>query len=462
MPIKKLTWQLTWRNTRANDLIPLVLSTVIHTTLILVLAMCVSFDRVTSPSILQASFEAGEDGSLEDFQTTIFGAHLVESEELSAPLGPEGEVLSLDLLAMRETNLETPSLTKVSRPSLTRNTKAKNRPKQVHQIYASSNSPSLDQKSFRFGGKGSPGSRNIGLGPTSTLEVIVPGLDPLGSSVLSQANNLSLTGGAMMVSTAKPDPSLDNVALRFEYQASYTDGSRLVVNAGKQRVTLPLYDWELQPLAKFVDSGHHGAVSIHMFGNREKVSLDAAFEHTLLGLRFIQADMMPRGIIMSQEYLPQDEHGIILGPGELDRLSTDEEVALSVRELKPLMERARNGAPYSVLTDAKVPFTFSIEGNELVVSGSPYFFFWEPANKGNQVVPRKALNDALKKAWPQIKQANPLVIESMERSFRTVALFRFQKKNSPENWNEWMRQLSTVSLTQVPTPSMLSSSQARE
>ncbi len=454
MPIQKLTW----RDTRANDLLPLFLSTVIHTTLILVLAMCVSVDRVTNSSILEASFEAREDGFLEDCNTTIFGSHLVEveSEEQSAPFGPERDMLSLDLIAVSESHFDMPILIKVSRQSLTANTKVKNHTRPVHQVYASSNSPTLDQSSFRFGGRSSPGSRNIGFGPKSTLEVIVPGLDPLGSSVLSQANNLSLTGGAMMVSTAKPDPSLDNIALRFEYQATQMDGGRLVVNAGKQRTTLSLYDWELQPLAKFVDSGHHGAVSIYMFGNHEKVSLDAAFEQTLLGLRFIQADLMPRGIIMSQEYLPQDEHGIILGPGELERLSTDEEVALSVRELKPLMERTRNGAPFSVLTDAKVPFTFSIEGNELVVSGSPYFFFWEPANKGNQVVPKKALNDALKKAWPQIKLANPLVIESMERSFRTVALFRFQKKSSPENWNELMRQLRTVSLVQVPTPTLLS------
>jgi hypothetical protein len=64
---------------------------------------------------------------------------------------------------------------------------------------------------------------------------------------------------------------------------------------------------------------------------------------------------------------------------------------------------------------------------EWVVGGSPYFFFWAPGNNGQRVIPKKALNDALKKAWPQLKKANPLVVESMERSFRTVALFSLPK-----------------------------------
>jgi hypothetical protein len=98
---------------------------------------------------------------------------------------------------------------------------------------------------------------------------------------------------------------------------------------------------------------------------------------------------------------------------------------------------------------------FEIVEKELVITGSPYFFFWEPATKGNQVVPKKTLNDDLRKAWPKIKQANPIVIESMERSFRTVAFFRFHKKNSPENWRGFLRQLNSIALAQVPTPSIL-------
>ena len=454
-----------WRNEFAKGSLPLLLSTVVHTSAILLLAMCITTEQVPTHSTIHASFEGTQDASFEVCDSSILNVPLGDPAESDGPINPQADFFSLDLLALRHSDIDSKLRSYVTLPQVPRGTRpiepihqdrqVGNRTRSVHQIHTSISDSSSDIKSVRFGGKRAPGARLVNVGPAKTLEVIVPGLDPLGSSVLSQANNLSLTGGAMMVSTAKPHPTIANVPLRLEYDAAQVDGRRLNVIAGTQRSVLPIYDWELQPLAKFVDAGHHGAVSIHMFGRHEKVSLDAAFEQTLLGLRFIQADLMPRGIILSQEYLPQDERGMILGPGEFERLSADHEVASSVRELESLMARTRNGASFSVLTDAKVQFLFEIVSNELVISGAPYFFFWEPATKGNQVVPKKTLNDDLKKAWPKIKQANPIVIASMERSFRTVAFFRFHKKNSPENWNVLMRQLSSISLAQVPTPSIL-------
>ncbi len=454
-----------WRDEFAKGSLPLLLSTVVHTSAILLLAMCITTEQVPTHSTIQASFEGTQDASFEVCDSSILNVPIGELAESDGPIDPQAYFLSLELLALSESDIDSKLSSYVTLPRVSRGTRSiepvlqdrqvGNRTRTVHQVHTSTSDSSTDIKSVRFGGKQAPGARLVNVGPAKTLEVIVPGLDPLGSSVLSQANNLSLTGGAMMVSTAKPHPSLANVPLRLEYDASQVDGRRLNVIAGTQRSVFSLYDWELQPLAKFVDAGHHGAVSIHMLGRQEKVSLDAAFEQTLLGLRFIQADLMPRGIILSQEYLPQDERGTILGPGEFERLSADHEVASSVRELEPLMARTRNGASFSVLTDAKVQFMFEIVGKELVITGAPYFFFWEPATKGNQVVPKKTLNDDLKRAWPKIKQANPIVIESMERSFRTVAFFRFQKKNSPENWNGFLRQLKSISLAQVPTPAIL-------
>ncbi len=454
-----------WRDEFAKDSLPLLLSTVVHTCVFLLLATCITTEQVQTRSTIHASFEGPQDASFEVCDSSILNVPLGEPAESDSLTNPQADFFSLDLLALSESDIDAKLSSYVTLPQVSRGTRpiepnlqdrqVGNRTRTVHQVHTSTSDSSSEIKSVRFGGKRAPGARLVNVGPAQTLEVIVPGLDPLGSSVLSQANNLSLTGGAMMVSTAKPHPSLANVPLRLEYDASQMDGSRLNVIAGTQRSVFSLYDWELQPLAKFVDAGHHGAVSIHMLGRQEKVSLDAAFEQTLLGLRFIQADLMPRGIIMSQEYLPQDDRGTILGPGEFERLSADHEVASSVRELEPLMSRTRNGASFSVLTDAKVPFLFEIVGKELVITGAPYFFFWEPASKGNQVVPKKTLNDDLRKAWPKIKQANPIVIESMERSFRTVAFFRFHKKNSPENWNGFLRQLNSITLAQVPTPSIL-------
>ena len=99
-----------------------------------------------------------------------------------------------------------------------------------------------------------------------------------------------------------------------------------------------------------------------------------------------------------------------------------------------------------MLTDAGVRFEFQIDGESLVIAGSPYFFFWEPAKKGDRVISKKALNDELQNAWPLIKQANPLVIESMERCFRIVAVFRYQKQKSPADWTAFVEQTRQVEI----------------
>ena len=452
---------LTWRDTWTRKSFPLFLSTIIHTSLLLLLALTFAVDQKGHRSVFSATLGSEESGVVdEELCLAEFASSKLVAKDEPEPFGVQEEVISFEQVTWSEEQLSSQlksvlSLAAQKTDRLAPGLNPSFRRSKVTQVSTSTNVAVTAPKSLSFGKKNAVGTRQIVPGPNSTLEVIVPGLDSLGTSVLSQASNLSLTGGAMMVSTAWPSPALSGMPLRFNYDASKADGQRLVVTAGAQNATLQIFDWELLPLAKFVDSGHNGAVSIHMFGNHEKVSLDAAFEQTLLGLRFIQADMMPRGIIMSQEFLPQDENGILVGPGEQERLSSDEQVEAAVRELKPLMAKTRNGAPYSVLTDASIRFVFSIEATELVISGTPYFFFWEPANKGDQVTPRKALNEALKKAWPQIKQANPLVIESMERSFRTVALFRYQKQKSLDNWNSFVQQVSKVKLSPVATPSVL-------
>ena len=432
----------------------------VHTSVILLMALSMAVDKSEPSWTIPASFSVAQEENLEICPPISLGEPLQEIGEPGRPFGPQSEFLSLDdgaadgtdvrtLLASLNAKTEAREVTFEKRGS-------EKRSQPLHPVHGSKADSSVENSTIRFGGSRLPGSRHVGFANSQPLEVIVPGLDPYGANVLNQASSLSLTGGAMMVSTAKPHSSLANVPLKLEYDPSNVDGNRLTVIAGKQRSILSIYDWELQPLARFVDSGHHGAISIHMFGKHEKVSLDAAFEQTLLGLRFIQADMMPRGIIMSQDYLPQDAKGILLGPGEQERLSSEQVVRDAVHELESLMSRTRNGAPYSVMTDAKVQFEFEIVGNELIISGSPYFFFWEPANKGDQVLPKRALNDSLKRAWPKIKQANPVVIEAMERSFRAVAFFRFQKQNSPNNWSRLMQQLEAIQLEKVPTPSLLS------
>lgn len=312
---------------------------------------------------------------------------------------------------------------------------------------------------FMFGTPGLPGARKVGFErvapPALQVQILEENLGPRGRNVLQRATDLSKTGGGMMVNTAKPDRSLVGQRVTLRYDATRPDGDRIEVTAGTDKAHFNLYDWELKPLATFVDSGNHGSVSIQLGLGREEVSLDAAFRNRLLGLRFIQADCMARNIILSQEYLPRNENGLLLGAGEKDRLGMDRSVARAVNDLAPFMAKTRR-VPYSVLTDAAEKFTFSVEDGKLTVKGTPYYYYWAQG-PGDTVVPREALNREVKKLWPKLRQANPVVIGAMERSFRAAALFRYESAKEKENWKDFMAKVRKIDLPRVPTPDFLSS-----
>ena len=278
--------------------IPLYISTIFHTSLILVFALCASGVNRPAQSVFTATFGSTQQDSLE-----------VEALNDTPPPDAPGEsesfdiqegMLSFEHVPLSETLVSTQLKSVVKPLKETTKERAKEQA-ETSRVLASRKvkfaniRQDVAAKPISFGKRNDFGARQLVLGSGPTLEVVVPGLDPLGSKVLGQAGNLSLTGGAMMVSTAFPSSALSDIPLQFSYAESNEDGRRLQIVAGKQVVTLPIYDWELLPLAKFVDSGHNGAVSIQMKGDRDRVSLDAAFEQTLLGLRFIQADLMPRG-----------------------------------------------------------------------------------------------------------------------------------------------------------------------
>lgn len=309
------------------------------------------------------------------------------------------------------------------------------------------------EPALQFGPPGSPGFRKgIHSRQAAPLEVTVADPGPRGEHALNSLSVLVATGGGLLVNSAEPEASLSDVPLRLEYQPDRPDGERVVVVAGERQARLPLYDWEAAPQVRFVESGHHGAVSILVYSGGAAVSLDVAFQGTLLGLRFVQADLMARNILVSQKYLPRTERGLLLGAGERDRLGNDASVADAIKEAGLLL-RSTGDTSYAVLTDAGVPFVFSIEGDRLTVSGTPYWFFWDL--RGDKVVPRRELNAKFAAAWPVLKKANPLVIEAMERSFGATAFFRHQKATRAENWATFARRLAEVRVEKAPTPDRL-------
>ncbi len=293
----------------------------------------------------------------------------------------------------------------------------------------------------------------VGIGFTryEGLKVAAPNVRNRGRAILQDPNLLSQTGGGMLVTTAEPAPSLVNRVLQLKYVPTNEDGRRFEVTLGKRTAYLDIFDWEAQPLVDFVAHGHHGAINASSGPTQSKITLDDAFQERLLGLRFIQADLLLRGGIASQKYLPRNREGIIFGNGEKQWLETDDNVQAAMKALVPLLRAIHTR--YTLLTDAGEQFTFSIAGDQLTIEGNPYFMAWDPLD--NKVVANENLTQQLRQSWPTLRRANPLVIRAVERAFRATAFFRYQQKRSPRNWRAFVQQVSTITVPVVPTPQFL-------
>jgi hypothetical protein len=306
-----------------------------------------------------------------------------------------------------------------------------------------------------FGPPDDPAAKiGVGFERYPGLSVVAPDVRNRGINVIRDPNVLRQTGGGMLVSLAEPHPDLVNHRLSLAYDPSREDGNRFEVTIGDRKAYMDLFDWEAEPLVKFVESGHHGAIHISSGFTGNSIQLDDSFQQRLLGLRFIQADLLPRGTIASQKYLPRGRNGLfILGNGERQFLGEVASIESAAQSLQPLFDSVNTR--YSLLTDAGRKFTFSVIDSRFLTHGTPYYMFWQPEN--NQVVRNESLGRQFSQSWSTLKRANPLVIRAVERAFRTTAFFRYQQQKNPANWSAFVQQISAISVRSVPTPRLLQS-----
>ncbi len=95
-----------WRDEFAKGSLPLLLSTVVHTSAILLLAMCITTEHVQTHSTIQASFEGTQDASFEVCDSSILNVPIGELAESDGPINPRAYFLSLDLLALSESDID--------------------------------------------------------------------------------------------------------------------------------------------------------------------------------------------------------------------------------------------------------------------------------------------------------------------------------------------------------------------
>jgi hypothetical protein len=307
-----------------------------------------------------------------------------------------------------------------------------------------------DEPFLTFGPRGEPGTlyaRSQTAFARKPNLVVFAGPDPLHDSA-----KLRQTGGGLFVTKAEPSPSLTGKTIELRYSPSKRDGERVEVIVEGKPFALDAYDWEIKPISSFVNSGHNGSINISFTLSEFDVTLDEAFVDTLIGLRMIQADLMPRGVTLSQKFLPRIGDKVVLGPGEETVLAQE-----ATAERAAQTFRARVGAAqavYTVLTDAGINFGYQQEANKIRLSGQPALFAWN-LGENEEVVPDLSYNAKFSANWDVLRNANPVVVRSIVRAFRLAAFLRARKDASQLNWGAFFHDVNGIELPPLRTPNHL-------
>jgi hypothetical protein len=224
------------------------------------------------------------------------------------------------------------------------------------------------------------GNRTFSYDSSVPLESSMPG------GGMTQVYAASV-GGVAFSGIAVPNITVDSV--RLAYDGAQPDGSRLKLILNGSNLTAPVYDWEMVPIAHFADSKSDSCFTL--FGSlvdktRERqvlatggriLNYHPAFFNTLLGLRMFQLDLLIEAEALPG--LPRGRDGqYLLGAGEkVPNVAATERAAVAVSDSVTHIEASlRMKFRSYVVSDYHQKVAFGPKGDELAVTGDPYYYCW--------------------------------------------------------------------------------------
>lgn len=321
----------------------------------------------------------------------------------------------------------------------------------------------------------------------------------IGSLAIPTSTAYMRVGGVAFVRPATGDDGWKIVDMAYAPGAA--DGSRVsvVLSHPKQSTytTVParLWDWEVVPLARFVASPTDSAFTY--FGELEEgvkptlsgadaVSYHSAFKNTLMGLRFMQLDLMLFAGPAFSGFFTDSSGNVILGGGEQaalgnvslntpaqrkaardaisQRIESSFEIFAKDCKANPSATCRESEQPFQsyIVGDMITPVSFSVKDGALQLkSAGVCWDFWRETEPGE--APSAGLTDIrllrnLSREFCMAVQKDPnhlhpLVYRTALRAMRYSALLRSFKNQSPAAFNKFVGSLQRVTpLPQVDTP----------
>ena len=235
--------------------------------------------------------------------------------------------------------------------------------------------------------------------------------DTSGTPDLLSVETMTVVGGVIFVEVARP-AAPEYTCPTPDIDVAAPTGQRLRIAFGASSVAADLHDWELVPLAAFVDSGSD-ALFTYMGIHGE---YHEAFAGNPAGLNLFLLDTF-RSLNK-----PGDAHRIVktVVPGYTHGVA--EPSAAATRRLTRWMRRS-----HLMFTDLEVDFAFRPDADQLAVDGEPYWMAVSGMGASARIDRRFA--DA-----ETTLAANPAVFGSGFRLAKHAAFFRYLKADCPAEW----------------------------
>lgn len=300
-------------------------------------------------------------------------------------------------------------------------------------------------------------------GSRASLLKLIPGQNIITYEV---ANTI---GGVIFQGTAVPAGNAVGQPVTIQYNPARPDGQRLSLTIGNKAVRTKLYDWEIIPIARFVESGHTACMTLFdKPQTKEEELLDdlsdgdimwanfhPAFGDTLIGLNLFFTDAMLANFDLMQF---ADKAFTFPVPGyhkaRLNRRDTDKAYRrLHLQMMTDKLSLIKEEQNTYIYTDYGTEISYRVKNGQIEFTGVPNYLFLNSNEETKTVTVAEEMNKHFANLHKYVYRINPTVYGSAEKTSQWAAFFRMVQTKHPQAWQGFIGQIDGIEpAPKVETP----------
>jgi hypothetical protein len=283
-----------------------------------------------------------------------------------------------------------------------------------------------------------------------------------GSNILSYEIT-SKVGGVIFQATAVPAGNAVGQPVTITYDSGLPDGKRLLLAVGASPITANLYDWEIIPIARFVESRYAACMTLYDEpGSPEEDEIEAenedifwadfhpAFGNTLIGLNLFFVDAM----LINTSLLQNTDRAFynpIPGYHDISTWRNGQDKTQYVKQVNDVLD-TQIWADY-IYTDYGTEISYYTENGQIKFNGAPSYIFLLNDHARKTVTVAEETNRRMGNIRGAVYNMNPTVYRSAEKTAQWAAFFRMVQTEYPQVWRAFMAQIEKIEpLPRVQTP----------